>query len=423
MTSVTFNHDPFTGIFSTWITKERPILRNFVISLSDATQNYLHHVFPNEPGEPVPLAPYPGTSPTWDNMGAYDDIAPEEKKQALAELNSQLSLWKVDIATCLREQQAMKKIKDYLDHFLSLDWRYALFPLNVDDYSLAGPLDVVEAINVYFAEQREDPNDASAVIKNKLATTPFVYADATSWRVFYADFQADLRLLKSYNIETVDDHHAANYLIDSVARCTQLANLPQYSTTMFTYRNNNREAGSREMHAVAHIVQQCLPLLPKQQTSRLNGYANAAASQEVDDEDPQDSDGLVLAATSAKAPRKNLKAAAVPAKVNRLAKPASAKPTIAPPQTTITITTSDPTAWQPLINQLSQQQRPNAAATAKAYSAAPAMYPKMYCYSCGTTTGAGRHFSQHCPATLRLPTHDESCNFRNWASCPGATPP
>ena len=117
-------------------------------------------------------------------MGAYDDIAPEEKKQALAELNSQLSLWKVDIATCLREQQAMKKIKDYLDHFLSLDWRYALFPLIVDDYSLAGPLDVVEAINVYFAEQREDPNDASAVIKNKLATTPFVYADATSWRIF-----------------------------------------------------------------------------------------------------------------------------------------------------------------------------------------------------------------------------------------------
>ena len=311
-----------------------------------------------------------------------------------------------------------------------------------DTYSNAECQDVINAIEAYFLITRTDPNTESTAIRRKLEVMAFRYSGSLSWRTFYADFHQLLQSLGHFGIEPISDHIAANYLIEALERCPDLMNLPEFSISLFQYRRAYSAADTRTPTAVASLVHQVLDILARKSTAATNGYANSAtAANPPDDPDSDDATNPAFAASSA--PKKA--AATNPRQRTATGKPPSKKPSQAKStqssagQTTITITTSDPTMWQPLVQNFTAAQspaqlsRPNSRAqpptnVARAYAANAVTspkpnYPRMYCYSCGTTTGPTRHFSQDCPSHLRLPTHDTSCNFKNWEQYPGATQP
>jgi hypothetical protein len=433
----------FSGDYLTWKTKELPMLRNLASTFTDAQGSYFHYIFPDEPGDPRVLSPDPGTLPTWDDMGAYDAMDPDEKKLALSELNSRLALWNAQNAHFTHDNLVFRQFKNFLDEFLSKTWRDALFPENEDHYSDAECQDVINAIEAHFLVTRTDPNTESTAIRRKLEVMEFRYSDSLSWRIFYADFFKLLRSLSQFGIEPISDHIAANYLIEALERCPDLMNLPEFSISLFQYRRANSAADTRTPTAVASLVHQVLDILARKSTASTGGYANSATTAAPQDPNPDpDSDDASNPAFAASSTHKKVPAA--PTR-SRTSKPPSRKPntvkaaTSPAGQTTITITTSDPAMWQPLVQNFTAAQsttqfsRPNPRTqppnnVARAYAATTGNsikpnYPRMYCYSCGTTTGPSRHFSQDCPPNLRLPTHDTSCNFRNWEQFPGATQP
>ena len=136
----------FSGDYITWQTVELPYLRNFVILFNDDRGSFLQHVFANEPGALRPLAVAPGPRPSWADMLNYDDMDPDEKKLAMAELQLQNNLWTGRQEDFKQDEIFFRTFKSFLDDFLPLSWREALFPVNEDDYSNAHCSEIITAI-------------------------------------------------------------------------------------------------------------------------------------------------------------------------------------------------------------------------------------------------------------------------------------
>ena len=386
----------------------------FVFNLSTTPNKYFGATFnPNAADPYPPLIANPGQMPQIPLL-EMQNMTSTNKAALLSEYNTHLKIWQIQSTEFQLQEDAVKKIKEYLTQLLPDHWWPLLFPLGDPmAFVVATPRAIWAAVQHHFGHASKNFNQELRDATLEIATYTFTLENSDSFPQFFNMFKGQLDYINYLRQAPLSTSDAADHLMYALQRCPELSTNLLWQQRLLEYDNLHRAAGSRTLQSVRDLAQRGTEDILKLRTMTTFGYANAAIA--------------APASASLTPPAHAYAAAAAPASAAAAVAPAA---TVSPfpffgAPSGVSINYSDPRVLKALLKlaNVTAPASPPTVSASRSSPAVPKVFSKKYCFSCGTTTGPTMHFSQECPNNLRKPNHVDSCTFRNRHLYPGAAAP